>query len=87
MCKSVFTHSVNKHIFQPKQKKTFAQEQSSIPGGLIGGTNMAAVPLFRVTNMPALTSHENTLESCLIIAAISPSNLQRLVRPNLRKLR
>ena len=81
MCKSVFTHSVNKHIFQPKQKKTFAQEQSSIPGGLIGDTNMAAVPLFRaefvVTNMPALTSHENTLESCLITAAISPSNLQR----------
>ena len=32
-----------------------------MPGGLIGDTNMAAFPLFRDTNMAAVTSRENTL--------------------------
>ena len=36
-------------------------QQSSIPGELVGDTNMAAVPLFRDTNVAAVTSHKNTL--------------------------
>ena len=32
-----------------------------IPRGLIGDTNIAAIPLFRDTNMAAVTSGENTL--------------------------
>ena len=36
-------------------------QQSSIPGELVGDTNMAAVPLFRDTTVAAVTSHENTL--------------------------
>ena len=31
------------------------------PGGLVGFTNMAAVPLFSNNNMAAVTSRENTL--------------------------
>ena len=60
MC--VFTHVINEYVFQPKQKKAFAQEQSSIPGGLIGDTNMATIPLFRATNMATVMSRENTLQ-------------------------
>jgi len=44
-----------------RKKKMFAKGKSSIPGGLVGDTNMAAVPLFRDTNMTAVTSLENTL--------------------------
>ena len=36
-------------------------QQSSIPGELVGDTNIAAVPLFKDTNLAAVTSHENTL--------------------------
>ena len=36
-------------------------QQSSIPGELVGDTNIAAVPLFRDTNVAAVTSRENTL--------------------------
>ena len=37
----------------------------SIPEGLVWDTNMAAVPLFRDTNMAAVTSRENALYGSL----------------------
>ena len=44
-----------------KQNKRKSDEQSSTPRGLVGDTNMAAVPSFRDTNMAAVMSRENTL--------------------------
>ena len=39
------------------------KRKRSIPAGLVGDTNMAAVPLFRDTKMAAMTSRENTLDA------------------------
>ena len=36
-------------------------KRKRIPRGLIGDTNMAAIPLFRDTNMATVTSGENIL--------------------------
>ena len=50
---------VNEHVFQLKQKKTFAQEHGLILGGLGGHTNKAAV-----------TSRENTIyvpTTCILL--------------------
>ena len=44
-----------------EQKKAFALEKSSTPGGMVWDTSMAAVSLFWDTNMAAVTSCENTL--------------------------
>ena len=35
--------------------------KNKVPRGLVGDTNMAAVPLFRDTKMAAMTSRENTV--------------------------
>lgn len=52
---------VLRYRVQPKQNKTFALEQSSVPWGLDGNTNRAAVLLLGNTNMAFVTSRENTL--------------------------
>ena len=62
--KSVFIHVINEHVFQLKQKKTIAWKYSSILGGLVEDTNMAAVPFLRDTKMAAMTSRENTEYFC-----------------------
>ena len=56
---SVFTHVINDHISQPKQKKTIALELSSISGGLVGDTKTATVSLFKDTNIAPVTSREH----------------------------
>ena len=42
-------------------KMAAVSAKRSIRGGLVGDTNMAAVSLFRDTNMASVTSRQNTL--------------------------
>ena len=59
---SVSTHLINEHVFQQnKRKRYYKNRVNSIPVGLVENTSMAAVPLFRYTNMAAMTLRENTL--------------------------
>ena len=48
----------NEHVFQLKKENIC---MCSIPGGIVGDTNMAAVPLFRDTNMALMMPCGNTL--------------------------
>ena len=50
------TFSLSMLSFQIPQPLGQARRQSSAPRGLSGDANMVAVPLFRVTNMAAVTS-------------------------------
>ena len=56
----VFSLVINEHVFQRKKKRNLWNKDnySSILGGLTEDTNMAAVPLFRDTNMAAETARE-----------------------------
>ena len=47
-----------------KQKKVFTQEKSSTPRRIARNTNMAAILLFRNTNMVSVTSFETFYDAC-----------------------
>ena len=57
---SVFTPVGSIYSTLLEQKKTFTQEKSSTPTGMVWDTNIVAVLLFWDTNMAAMTSCENT---------------------------
>ena len=48
-------------FFHRNKRKCLHENRAQFPLGLVGYTNMATVPLFRDTNMTAVTSCENTL--------------------------
>ena len=48
-------------FLKQNKRKSLHKKRVQIPRGLVGDTNMAVVPLFRDTNMAAVTSRENTL--------------------------
>ena len=55
----ILTHEMSCHVFQPKQMGKFAYKQNLTLSGLVRDTKMAAVSLFRGTNMTVVKSCED----------------------------
>ena len=63
-------------FFNQNKRKRLHKNRVQFPQDYLGDINMAAVPLFRDTNMAAVTSRENTLlyyviKSALILAVMN----------------
>ena len=57
----VLTHVINEHVFQPRTKENVCIRIQFNSPRIVGDNNTAAVPMFRDTNMAAVTLRENTL--------------------------